>query len=69
MEKLTNHFLILIYKMIFEEEPPCMSCVAMEAILEIVDWFSSLDGTFLIVFDCQNSSHILPRYAIDKLDM
>ena len=33
MEKLTNHFLIPLYSMIFEEGPPYMSRGAMEAIL------------------------------------
>lgn len=69
MEKLTGQFLIPLYKMIFEEEPPCMSLGAMEAISEIVDWFTSLDGTLIRVFDRQNSLHLLPRYTTNKIFM
>lgn len=47
---LTDHFLIPLYKLIFEEEPPCMSRGEMEAVSELVDWFASLDVTFLRVF-------------------
>lgn len=50
MEKLIDHFLIPLYMLIFEEEPPCMSCVVMEAVLKIEDWFSSPNGNFLKVF-------------------
>lgn len=49
MEKLTNHFLIPLYKMNFEEEP--MSRGAMEVVSEIANWFASPNGTFLKVFD------------------
>jgi len=58
MEKLTDHFLIPLYKLIFEEEPPCMSCGKMEAVSEITDWFASPDGNFLKVFHGQKPSHI-----------
>lgn len=67
MEKLTDHFLIPLYKVIFEEGPLCMSPTAMEAILEIADWFASLDGTFLRMFGREKLSHVLPRYVTDKL--
>lgn len=50
MEKLTDHFLIPLCKLIFEEELSWMSHGEMEAVLEIVDWFALLDGTFLKVF-------------------
>jgi len=46
-----------------------MSRGAMEVVSEIIDWFASPDGTFLRVFDGQNSSHILARYATDNLSM
>lgn len=59
MEKLTNHFLILLYNMIFEEEPPCMSRGEMEEVAEIADWFTSLNDTFLRVFGGQKLSLIL----------
>ena len=67
VEKLTDHFLIPLYKMIFEEEPSYMSHGAMEAILEIAYWFASPDDTFLRVFDDHKLSHIFLRYATNKL--
>ena len=54
MEKLTDHFLILLYKMIFEEEPPCMSHGAMEVVSKIVDLFASPYDTFLRMFGGYN---------------
>ena len=53
MEKLTDHFLILLYQMIFEEEPRCMSRGEMEEVEDIIDWFPSLDGTFLKILGGQ----------------
>jgi len=35
MEKLTDHFLIPLYKLIFKEKPLYMSRQAMEAVSEI----------------------------------
>lgn len=69
MEKLINHFLIPLYMMIFENEPPLTSRMKMEAIREILDWFSSLNGTFLRVFSGEKLLHVFPRYSIDKLIM
>ena len=51
MEKLTDHFIIFLYKFIFEEEPPSMSRGEMEAVLYIADFFASLNAIFLRVFD------------------
>lgn len=69
METMTDHFLIPLYEMIFEEEPPCMSCEAMETMAELVDWFASLDHIYLIVFGRQKSRHMLLRYAANKVVM
>jgi len=69
MEKLTDHFLISLYKLIFEEDPSCMSHGAMEAVSEIASWFSSSNGTLLRVFDRKKSLRLLPRYVINKLVM
>lgn len=59
MEKLTHNFLILLYKLIFKEETPCMLHGEMELVLEIGDWFASPGGTFLRVFGRQKSRHLL----------
>lgn len=69
MVRLTNHFIILVYKLIFEHDPPCMSQEVMEGILNIADWYASPSGTFIRVFGKEKPSHILPRYAMNKLVM
>lgn len=69
MAHLTGHFIIPLYKIIFEEDPPYMSREAMEAIAGIVDWYASLSGTFIRVFCIDKSLHVLPRYATDQLFM
>lgn len=69
MEKLTDHFLILLYKIIFEEEPHCMSPVKMEEISEIECWFSSPDGTLLRVFSGRCFRMFFPGYATKNLVM
>jgi len=69
MEKLANHFLITLYKMIFQEETPCMSREAVKAVSKLANWFASLNDTYLIVFGGHKSPHFLPRYATDKLVM
>lgn len=50
MDNLIDNFLIVLYQMIFEEKPPCIPNEAMEAVEKIVDWFASLDGTYLRLF-------------------
>lgn len=69
IEKLTNNFLIPLYRLIFQEEPPCMSHQVMEVVLELEDWFASLECTFLREFGGHKSPHLLPRYATNKLVM
>lgn len=69
MDKLIDHFFIQLYKMTFEEDTPCMSQEAMEEVVELADWFSSLDGIYLRVFGSKKSSHFLSRYATEKLVM
>lgn len=69
MEQLTNLSIILLYKLIFEEEPPCMSRGEMEVITKITDWYASLGGTFLRVFNKENLLHVLPRYATNNIFM
>jgi len=44
--------------LIFQEEPPRISHGAMEVVLELLDWFASLDGTFLRVFRVHKSPHM-----------
>lgn len=65
----TDHILIPLYMIMFWEEPPCISCGEMKEMLELANWFALLDGTFLRVFSCRKSPHLLLSYAIDKLVM
>lgn len=46
-----------------------MSQEAIEAIVDIADWYASPGGTFIRVFGRENPTHVLPRYATDKLIM
>lgn len=64
---MTNHFLILLCQMIFEEDPPCMSREAMDVVTKLAEQFASPDGTYLRVFGYQNSSPLLLKYATDIL--
>lgn len=66
---MVEHFFKVLYQMIFEEEAPCMSHEAMKIVTKVANWFASLDGTYLKVFDCQKPPHILLRYVTDKVIM
>ena len=66
---MTDHFLISLYKLNFEEETPCMSRGPMDAMSEIKDWFASPDGTYLRVFTNNDSPHILLRHATKNMTM
>lgn len=67
MARLTDHFIISLYKLIFEQDPPCMSQEVMEVILNIVYWYASPNGTFIIVFGGEKPLHVLLMYVTDKL--
>lgn len=69
MAQLTNHFTTPLYKLIFEEDPPCMSRGAMETIMDIAYWYASPSGTYLRVFGGEKPPHFLPMYATDKIVM
>lgn len=60
---MNDNFLILLYRLIFQEDRPYISHWAIEVVLELEDWFSSLDVTFLSVFGGKKSPHLLLRYA------
>lgn len=67
MTRLSDHFIAPLYKMIFEQDLPCMSQEAMQALLNIADWYASLGGTFIRMFGMEKPLHELPRFATDKL--
>ena len=69
MEMLFDHFIIQIYKLIFEHDPPYMSREAMEALPNIAYWYASPSGTFIKMFGRDKPPHVLPRFSMDKLVM
>ena len=44
---LSNHFVTPMYKLIFKQDPPCMSKEVMKELLGIADWYASPSGTFI----------------------
>lgn len=67
--QLIGYFIIQLYKLIFEEDPPCMTQEVMEAITEIANQYASLGEKFIRLFDGEKRLHVLPRYANEKLVM
>lgn len=55
--------------MIFENDPPCMSQVAMEALVKIENWYASPLCTFIRVYNTKKALHALQKFSMDKLVM
>lgn len=66
---LSDHFFTLVYKMIFEWDPPYMSTETMEALIDIADWYASPFDTFIRMYSAKKPSHVLPMFALDVLVM
>jgi len=69
MARLVDHFIIPVYKMIFELYPPCMSQEEIEAIIIIPNWYAPPGGTFIRMFGREKPLHVLLIYATNKLVM
>jgi len=69
MARLSDHFITPVYRMIFEKDPPCMSQEAMQAFLNIENWYAPLDVTFIRMFGMENPLHELLMFSTDKLVM
>lgn len=67
--QFSDHLVILVYNMIFEKDPPCMSMETMEALIDIADWYASPFGTFICMYSMEKPHHVLPKFAMDKLVM
>ena len=67
--QLSDHFVTPIYKMIFEQVPPCMSKAKMEALIDIANWYASPLGTFIWMYSAMKPPHVLPKFSMDKLIM
>jgi len=48
--------------MIFEQDLPCMSQEAMEALLKIADWCISHDGTIIRMYSAERAPHVFPIF-------
>jgi len=42
-----------------------MSMEAMEALIDIADWYSSLSDTFIQMYIAQKPPHVLPKFCLD----
>ena len=69
MARFSDHFISSMYKIIFELDPPCMSQEVMYALLNIVDWYGSPDGTFIKMYNAEKAPHLLSNFSTDKLVM
>ena len=69
MKRLSGHFIASLYRMIFEQDPPCMSQEEMQALFNIAECYASHGGTFIRMFGLEKPSHELPRFATNKLVM
>jgi len=66
---LSDHFVIVVYILIFEQDPHFMSKEAMKALLCIVDWYASPFSMFLQVFSEDNSLHVLRKFTLEVVVM
>lgn len=64
-----DHLVTLVYRLIFEQDPPCMLEEGMKEFLAIVDWYDSPNDTFIIVFSVEKLLHVRPKFALDVLIM
>lgn len=67
--QLSDLFVTLVYKMIFEKDSPCMSKEKIEALINIADWYASLFGIFIQIYNMEKPPHVLPKFATYKLIM
>lgn len=67
--QLSDHFVIHLYKMIFEQDPPSMSKEEMEASIGIANLYTSLSSTFIRIFSAEKPPHLLPKFSLDVLVM
>lgn len=46
-----------------------MSKETKEALTDIDDWYASLFGTYIWMYNVKKSSHVVPNFSLDKLIM
>lgn len=69
MARIYDHFIAPLYMMIIEQDLPCMSQAAMKALLNIADWYASLDGTIIRMYNTEKHLHVFSRFSTDMLVM
>lgn len=62
--QLSDHFVTLFYKMIFKQDPPCMSKATMEALMDIIDWYASPSNTFIRMYSCGEASTCSTKFFL-----
>ena len=67
--QLLEHFVIPVYRMIFEQDPACMSQVMMEALVKREYWYASTLGTFIQMYNVEKALHVLPNISTEKMVM
>lgn len=67
--RLSNYFVTPIYKMIFEQDPPCMSKETIEALIDIIDLYASPFDSFIRIYSTKNPMHVLSKFSLDILVM
>lgn len=63
------HFIAMIYEMFFKVEAPYMINKAKEVVVEVVDWFSYSQGTYIRVFRSYNNPNLMLKYVTEKVVM
>lgn len=69
MASIYDHFIAPLYMMTFEQYPHRMLKEAMEALLNIVDWFTSPNGNFIRMYNEEKALYALSWFSMDKLVM
>jgi len=67
--RLFDHFIAPLYAMIFEQDLPCMFQEVMGEFLNIVDSYTSPNGTFIRMYNVEKALHLLWRFSMDMLSM
>lgn len=67
--QLSNHFVTLVYKMIFKQDPPYILKATIEAIIDIANCYGSSSNTFIWMYNVEKPPHVLPKFSLDKLIM
>lgn len=65
--RLAEHLFSFIFHMIYEIDPPYMTNQVKESMQDIVDWFTTPEGTYIRCFGCRVSPHFMPQYVTNKV--